>query len=257
LLLSSYNFYFWLILSDEANPCRSVFSPVIPKNDGISQHSVLCCFKPGAAVLGFSSMEFVVMIEDDGTPPVTKTARFQSFRNLSPSLASAAIVDETPYSFWNATMVRQRKPQPAFTLLAGQSSSRAAQSQAQGAQSALAELCRLYWYPLYIFARRRGYSPDDAEDLTQGFFRTCWEIERFDQLKGKFPALLLASFQNYMSDAGDRARLKAEALHLADRTSEVLEAINEAEALVERSEERWWRARTVPAPRCVSYGNWC
>jgi hypothetical protein len=46
----------------------------------------------------------------------------------------------------------------------------AAQSQAQGGQSALAELCRLYWYPLYIFARRRGYSPDDAQDLTQGFF---------------------------------------------------------------------------------------
>jgi DNA-directed RNA polymerase specialized sigma24 family protein len=46
----------------------------------------------------------------------------------------------------------------------------AAQSQAPGGQSALAELCRLYWYPLYIFARRRGYSPDDAQDLTQGFF---------------------------------------------------------------------------------------
>jgi len=54
---------------------------------------------------------------------------------------------------------------------------RAAQSQAQGGQSALAELCRLYWYPLYIFARRRGHSPDDAQDLTQGFFlrSRSWE----------------------------------------------------------------------------------
>ena len=33
--------------------------------------------------------------------------------------------------------------------------------------------------------------------------------------------------------------LKAEALHFADRTSEALEAIREAEALVERFEERW------------------
>ena len=33
--------------------------------------------------------------------------------------------------------------------------------------------------------------------------------------------------------------LKAEALHLADRTSEALEAITEAEAMVERFEERW------------------
>ena len=32
--------------------------------------------------------------------------------------------------------------------------------------------------------------------------------------------------------------MKAEALHLADRTSEALEAIKEAEALVERYEER-------------------
>jgi predicted ATPase len=36
--------------------------------------------------------------------------------------------------------------------------------------------------------------------------------------------------------------LKAEALHLADRASEALEAIREAEALVESSEERWWSA---------------
>jgi hypothetical protein len=36
--------------------------------------------------------------------------------------------------------------------------------------------------------------------------------------------------------------LKAEALHLADRTSEALEAIADAEAWVERSEERWWCA---------------
>jgi predicted ATPase len=36
--------------------------------------------------------------------------------------------------------------------------------------------------------------------------------------------------------------LKAEALHLADRTSEALEAIREAEALAESSEERWWSA---------------
>jgi hypothetical protein len=46
----------------------------------------------------------------------------------------------------------------------------AAQSQTPGSQSALAQLCRTYWYPLYLFARRRGYSPDDAQDLTQGFF---------------------------------------------------------------------------------------
>ena len=38
------------------------------------------------------------------------------------------------------------------------------------ARTALAELCRLYWYPLYAFVRRRGYDADEALDLTQGFF---------------------------------------------------------------------------------------
>jgi RNA polymerase sigma-70 factor (ECF subfamily) len=86
---------------------------------------------------------------------------------------------------------------------------RAAQSQAQGAQSALAELCRLYWYPLYIFARRRGHSPHDAQDLTQGFFLHLFEhraLCRVDPIKGKFRSFLLSSFQNYLSDALDRAR---------------------------------------------------
>jgi predicted ATPase len=47
--------------------------------------------------------------------------------------------------------------------------------------------------------------------------------------------------------------LKAEVLHLADRTSEALEAITEAEALVVRTEERWWCAELHRAPRCVSH----
>jgi RNA polymerase sigma factor (sigma-70 family) len=86
---------------------------------------------------------------------------------------------------------------------------RAAQSHAQGGQSALAELCRLYWYPLYIFARRRGHSPDDAQDLTQGFFLHVVEhraLTGVDRLKGKFRSFLLASFQNHLSDAGDHTR---------------------------------------------------
>jgi predicted ATPase len=36
--------------------------------------------------------------------------------------------------------------------------------------------------------------------------------------------------------------LKAEALYLADRTSEALGTINEADAMAERREDRWWSA---------------
>ena len=85
---------------------------------------------------------------------------------------------------------------------------RAAQSQAPGGQSALAELCRTYWYPLYVFARR-GYSPEDAQDLTQGFFLHLLEhraLADVHRLKGKFRSFLLASFQNHLSDQLKHAR---------------------------------------------------
>jgi RNA polymerase sigma-70 factor (ECF subfamily) len=85
---------------------------------------------------------------------------------------------------------------------------RAAQSQAPGGQSALAELCRTYWYPLYVFARR-GYSPEDAQDFTQGFFLHLLEhraLADVHRLKGKFRSFLLASFQNHLSDQLKHAR---------------------------------------------------
>ena len=86
---------------------------------------------------------------------------------------------------------------------------KAAQSRAEGADLALAELCQLYWYPLYIFARRRGYSSNDAEDLTQSFFLHLLAdraLAGVDPLKGKFRSFLLACFQNHISDAVDRTR---------------------------------------------------
>ncbi|MBV8901843.1 MAG: sigma-70 family RNA polymerase sigma factor [Verrucomicrobia bacterium] len=85
----------------------------------------------------------------------------------------------------------------------------AAQSRAPGASSALARLCQLYWYPLYAFARRRGHVPEDAQDLTQGFFLQLLEhrlLAAADQRKGKFRSFLLAAFQHYLSDQADRAR---------------------------------------------------
>jgi len=84
-----------------------------------------------------------------------------------------------------------------------------AQSQAPGSQAALAELCRIYWYPLYAFVRRRGHDADDAQDLTQSFFLHLLEhkaLTHVDPLKGRFRSFLLASLQNYLLDEADRAR---------------------------------------------------
>jgi RNA polymerase sigma factor (sigma-70 family) len=84
-----------------------------------------------------------------------------------------------------------------------------AQSQAPGSESALADLCRLYWYPLYAFVRRRGYSAQDAEDLTQGFFLSLLErksLRKVSPEKGKFRSFLLASLKNHLIDAFERTK---------------------------------------------------
>jgi RNA polymerase sigma factor (sigma-70 family) len=82
-----------------------------------------------------------------------------------------------------------------------------AQTQVPGSRTAMADLCRLYWYPLYAFVRRRGYSAEDAQDLTQGFFLSLLERKSLRQVapeKGKFRSFLLASLKNYLADAFDR-----------------------------------------------------
>jgi RNA polymerase sigma-70 factor (ECF subfamily) len=87
-----------------------------------------------------------------------------------------------------------------------------ARDQSQTGRAALAVLCQIYWYPLYAFARRRGHSPHDSQDLTQGFFLHILEhraLSGVDRLKGKFRSFLLACFQNYLSVEMRRAqRLK-------------------------------------------------
>jgi len=76
------------------------------------------------------------------------------------------------------------------------------------AQDALQTLCQTYWHPLYAYARRRGHSPADAEDLTQAFFGWVLErkwLERADQRRGRFRSFLLTSFSNFLSNEWDKA----------------------------------------------------
>ncbi len=77
------------------------------------------------------------------------------------------------------------------------------------AEQALERLCRTYWSPLYFYVRRQGYSPEDAQDLTQGFFERVIEKKFFgkvDRAHGRFRAFLLASLKHYVSDQRDRQR---------------------------------------------------
>ena len=60
----------------------------------------------------------------------------------------------------------------SVVLLAGQADS-------PQASEALEKLCRTYWYPLYVYVRRQGNNPEDAQDLTQDFFSRVLEKNYF------------------------------------------------------------------------------
>jgi len=75
------------------------------------------------------------------------------------------------------------------------------------ARQALGELCRNYWYPLYAFVRRQGYSPADAEDLTQSFLTKLLEMKYLAdvrQEKGKFRSFLLMAIKHFMGHEYER-----------------------------------------------------
>ena len=85
----------------------------------------------------------------------------------------------------------------------------AADPQRKDARSALVSLCEGYWYPLYAYLRRRGYPPDQAQDLTQEFFIRILEgryLDRADPEKGRFRSFLLTSLKFFVADEEDRQR---------------------------------------------------
>ena len=84
----------------------------------------------------------------------------------------------------------------------------AGQRQSSESGEALATLCRVYWYPLYAYARRRLPRPDDARDLTQEFFARLLEkeyLQAADPRRGKFRSFLLTAFKHFLAKERDRA----------------------------------------------------
>lgn len=78
-----------------------------------------------------------------------------------------------------------------------------------GAMEALDSLCKAYWYPLYAYARRRGLSGADAEDVTQEFF--CRLVRKnylasLDRTRGSFRSFLLASMNHLLLNEWEKAR---------------------------------------------------
>jgi RNA polymerase sigma-70 factor (ECF subfamily) len=85
----------------------------------------------------------------------------------------------------------------------------AAQPDGDEGRAAFAQLYSDYWPPLYSYVRRRGFSPVEAEDLTQDFFTRLLEKEALAGLRregGKFRSFLLGAVSNFLADEWDRAQ---------------------------------------------------
>ena len=70
-------------------------------------------------------------------------------------------------------------------------------------RNALAELCEIYWYPLYAFARRRGAQSADAQEQVQEFLSELLSGSLFtkaDAEAGRFRSFLLKAFQYFLSN---------------------------------------------------------
>jgi len=74
-------------------------------------------------------------------------------------------------------------------------------------RDALSELCKSYWRPIFTYVCRRGYSTQDAEDLTQDFFTSLLNgplLERADPERGRFRSLLLKALQDFLGHATEK-----------------------------------------------------
>jgi DNA-directed RNA polymerase specialized sigma24 family protein len=76
-------------------------------------------------------------------------------------------------------------------------------------REALEKFCRTYWYPLYALVRRKGYSPEDAQDLTQAFFERFIEKHYLKNVvveRGRFRRFLLTSLNHFLANEWDRSQ---------------------------------------------------
>jgi len=77
------------------------------------------------------------------------------------------------------------------------------------ATAALAKLCQTYWFPVYAFIRKKGHSPEQAQDFTQEFFAGFLEknyVARATRDRGRFRVFLMSSVENFLHNQHDRAQ---------------------------------------------------
>lgn len=130
----------------------------------------------------------------------------------------------------------------------------AGQDNPTGAAAALEQLCRRYWYPIYVFVRRRGADRHEAEDLTQGFFAHLFEMEtlkKADRRKGKFRTFLLSALTKFLSNEWDKRQTakrggRRQIISLDEAAAEQLYSLEPVEpGSPEKLFDRRWAATLV------------
>lgn len=103
----------------------------------------------------------------------------------------------------------------------------AGQAASPHASAAMERLCGSYWYPLYAYVRRKGYAPDEAQDLTQEFFARLLArnyLNVADRNKGRFRSFLLGSMEHFLAREWKRAHAQKRAGGRVPLALEELEA---------------------------------
>jgi DNA-directed RNA polymerase specialized sigma24 family protein len=127
-----------------------------------------------------------------------------------------------------------------------------AQGQSPAAEEALEKLCRIYWRPLYAFARRQGYGPEEARDLTQGFFQlllTRRDLGSVRKEKGRLRSYLLVAFKHFLGCEQRRETtikrgrgqwlIPLEELHAHERADTAFEGLVDSLSADRLYERRW------------------
>lgn len=149
----------------------------------------------------------------------------------------------------NGTGGSSARPEPVFVTTRWSVVLAAAHGDTPSAHDALDHLCQTYWYPLYAYARRRGYAPHDAQDLTQEFFARLLEgnwLARADRERGRFRSFLLSAMKHFLANEWNKAHAQKRGgrqpiLSLNDDSAEQRYRLEPAEALTpEVLFERGW-----------------
>ena len=77
------------------------------------------------------------------------------------------------------------------------------------AAAALSRLCQTYWFPVYAFVRKKGHSPEQAQDFTQEFFAGFLEknyVAKAARDRGRFRVFLMSSVENFLHNQHDKAQ---------------------------------------------------